>query len=225
MILGLYHPFKWSWRESNPRPNEELMSFLHAYLRWGCRDMASAKLPTITLVPKVSPLARDRPPTISDIICTTCSNRFGTTAFGWCLVPAPCGGIKLIYCTSIKQRERKCFRQLTFRGPRLKSRATALCMLTHHLHPLSKPVSPMWLCECGIAIPSLIYWECEGTTLLLNCQYYWHFFLFFMSHDTRPHDEQIGQDLYFFWNIAYIRFLCALTIAVILLTLHFKRFD
>lgn len=23
----------WSWRESNPRPNEELMSFLHAYLR------------------------------------------------------------------------------------------------------------------------------------------------------------------------------------------------
>ena len=24
----------------------------------------------------------------------------------------PCGGIKLIYCTSIKQRERSCFRQL-----------------------------------------------------------------------------------------------------------------
>ena len=26
----------------------------------------------------------------------------------------PCGGIKLIYCTSIKQRERSCFRQLNF---------------------------------------------------------------------------------------------------------------
>ena len=26
----------------------------------------------------------------------------------------PCGGIKLIYCTSIKQRERNCFRQLNF---------------------------------------------------------------------------------------------------------------
>ena len=22
----------WSWRESNPRPNEEIISFLHAYL-------------------------------------------------------------------------------------------------------------------------------------------------------------------------------------------------
>ena len=44
------------------------MSFLHAYLRCDCREMASTKQPTITLVPKVSPLAWDKPPTISDII-------------------------------------------------------------------------------------------------------------------------------------------------------------
>ena len=25
--------FLWSWRDSNPRPNEEIIRFLHAYLR------------------------------------------------------------------------------------------------------------------------------------------------------------------------------------------------
>ena len=33
----------------------------------------------------------------------------------------PCGGIKLIYCTSIKQRERSCFRQLNCWSLRLRS--------------------------------------------------------------------------------------------------------
>ena len=27
----------WSWRESNPRPNEEAIRFLHAYLRLNFR--------------------------------------------------------------------------------------------------------------------------------------------------------------------------------------------
>ena len=38
--------------------------------------------------------------------------RFGTTSLERCLVLSPCDGIKLIYCASIKQRERNCFRQL-----------------------------------------------------------------------------------------------------------------
>ena len=30
----LTHPlFRWSWRDSNSRPNEELICFLHVYLR------------------------------------------------------------------------------------------------------------------------------------------------------------------------------------------------
>ena len=53
-------------------------------------------------------------------ICTTWSRRFGARALGWCLVPAPCAGIKLIYCTSIKQREQTCFRQLNCRRPIFK---------------------------------------------------------------------------------------------------------
>ena len=47
--------------------------------------------------------------------CTTISTSFGKTAFGWCLVSAPCAEIKPIYCASIRQRERNCFRQLIFR--------------------------------------------------------------------------------------------------------------
>ena len=49
------------------------------------------------------------------VCCTTISTSFGNRAFGWCLVSAPCAEIKPIYCASIRQRERKCFRQLIFR--------------------------------------------------------------------------------------------------------------
>lgn len=35
---------KWSWRDSNPRPNEEIISFLHAYLclSFSCRSRTKA---------------------------------------------------------------------------------------------------------------------------------------------------------------------------------------
>ena len=52
----------------------------------------------------------------SRFACTTLSDCFGTRASGWCLVPAPGAGIKLIYCTSIKQREHKKFRQIIVAG-------------------------------------------------------------------------------------------------------------
>ncbi len=48
--------------------------------------------------------------------------RFGTTSLERCLVPSSDDGIKpVIYCTSIRQRERNCFRQLNFCSLRLKS--------------------------------------------------------------------------------------------------------
>ena len=47
--------------------------------------------------------------------------RFGTTSSERCLVPLPRRGIKpVIYCTSIRQRERSCFRQLIFCSLRLR---------------------------------------------------------------------------------------------------------
>lgn len=46
---------------------------------------------------------------------TALPKSFGTTAFERCLVQSPCDRIKpVIYCTSIRQRERTCFRQINF---------------------------------------------------------------------------------------------------------------
>jgi len=39
----------WSWRESNPRPNKEMISFLHVYLRFDFRVQARPKPPTCAL--------------------------------------------------------------------------------------------------------------------------------------------------------------------------------
>ena len=36
----------WSWRDSNSRPNEDLICFLHVYLRLNCRGGARPKPPT-----------------------------------------------------------------------------------------------------------------------------------------------------------------------------------
>ena len=40
---------KWSWRESNPRPNEEATSFLHVYPRLNFRVITGSGPPRITL--------------------------------------------------------------------------------------------------------------------------------------------------------------------------------
>ncbi len=74
---------------------------------------------------------------------TACPERFGTTASERCLVLLPCSGIKpVIYCTSIRQRERSCFRQINFWPSGLWSTQPSLRMLTYHLNPLSNPVRP-----------------------------------------------------------------------------------
>lgn len=78
--------------------------------------------------------------------CTALPKSFGTTAFERCLVPLPCSGIKpIIYCTSIRQREHTCFRQINFWPNRLWSVQPPLRMLTYHLNPLSNPVNPEML--------------------------------------------------------------------------------
>lgn len=57
----------WRWRDSNSRPNEELICFLHVYLRLHCREQARPKPPTWTLSSKTSSFARGMRQTISDI--------------------------------------------------------------------------------------------------------------------------------------------------------------
>ena len=45
--------FLWSWRESNPRPNKQYASFLHAYFTIGFRLKAESKHPTFSLTSKI----------------------------------------------------------------------------------------------------------------------------------------------------------------------------
>ena len=57
----------WTWRESNPRPNEEIISFLHAYLCLSFRAAAEPKPSTATLSSKDFAYAARPMPTISDM--------------------------------------------------------------------------------------------------------------------------------------------------------------
>ena len=104
----------WSWRESNPRPNRETLSFLHAYSGLNFRALTRPGPPISALSPKVSLYARSNIK-LFPIYRTAESESFGTTASGRCLVPLPCNGIKpRTYYTSVRQRERNCFRQIKF---------------------------------------------------------------------------------------------------------------
>ena len=133
----------WSWRESNPRPNEETIRFLHAYLGFDFRATARPKPPTATLSPESHP---DIGACLnySRFTCAADSRRFGTTSLERRLVPSPGDGIKLvIYCASIKQRERNCFRQLIWWPLIFRSKQPTLRVLTYHFYPLSNPVNPI----------------------------------------------------------------------------------
>ena len=57
---------RWSWRESNPRPNEEAICFLHAYLCIGFRATAGAELPTFAFSSKRLTVGARPPQAIPD---------------------------------------------------------------------------------------------------------------------------------------------------------------
>ena len=116
---SLFIFYKWTRRGLNPRPNKEAICFLHAYLRLDFRAPTRPKPPIGTLSLKTSSCTQGRaklfPIYLHHRIKTLRKNS------SWVMSRSnTCVGIKLIYYTSIKQRERKCFRQLNFRKPRLK---------------------------------------------------------------------------------------------------------
>ena len=134
----------WSWRESNPRPNRETIRFLHAYSRLHFRAMTRPGPPIITLFSKTSSYGRDSRGTISDLPAPLYLPDSEQHPEERCLVPLPSRGIKpVIYCTSIRQRERTVFRQLIVRPNGLWSIQPSLRMLTYHLGLLSNPVNPI----------------------------------------------------------------------------------
>ena len=86
-------------------------AFYMLILAFGFRVATRPRPPIATLSSKISPVQRGIQE-LFPIYLHRLILRFGTTSLERCLVLPPCGGIKLIYCASIKQRERNCFRQL-----------------------------------------------------------------------------------------------------------------
>ena len=94
--------------------------------------------------------------------CATLPGRFGATAPEWHLVSAPGAEIKPeIYCTSIRQRERSCFRQIIFGNHWLK-RAVANSLRAYTTpHPAVKSSQPrcayaFWIAKVVKNIPFLL---------------------------------------------------------------------
>ena len=122
---------EWSWRESNPRPNKEYVCFLHAYLGLHFRPMARPKPPTTGLSATLSPEPRSRLRLSSIFLhrCVRTPRRDGIGAMS--RFSTLCRN-KLIYYTSIKQRERKKFRQLIVRLRDYRAAdARSACLHTH----------------------------------------------------------------------------------------------
>ena len=105
----------WRWRESNPRPNKEPPSFLHAYSAVGFRAVQGSERPQRDLISWVSPCRRSADMTIPKLLSTSFPGRNQESPPARCLVRSPCVRIEPVtYCASIRQRERSCFRQLLF---------------------------------------------------------------------------------------------------------------
>lgn len=64
----IIHKLKWSWRESNPRPNKEQISFLHAYPFIGFRTRHGKRRPKTCLIFKVSSCQRSHDRTIPKLL-------------------------------------------------------------------------------------------------------------------------------------------------------------
>jgi len=116
LLVRFFSVTKWSWRESNPRPNRETIRFLHAYLGLHCRAVTRPKPPITALSSKTSSPSRGSQETISDLPAPLYLPDSEQHPEERCLVLSPCKRIKpVIYCTSIRQRERTLFRQLIVR--------------------------------------------------------------------------------------------------------------
>ena len=90
------------------------MSFLHAYSRLGCRAVTGSRPPIAALAFKISAPAQGRPSPIPDLTAPPCRSVSEKGQSGDVSSSATVAGIKLIYYTSIRQRERSCFRHLNF---------------------------------------------------------------------------------------------------------------
>lgn len=72
LIIKWLSWFLWSWRDSNPRPNKQYASFLHAYFAIGFRRKADSKQPTLRLSSKIFV---PEPKTFGTYFCIFCASK------------------------------------------------------------------------------------------------------------------------------------------------------
>jgi len=110
----------WSWRESNPRPNTEIICFLHAYF---CLVFVTGQLQNNLTCPYflfVSPSGRNNHQTSPGLRASPYRVGSGLDRPGnvssrhMCREILPFGWKCLSYCYSLMLRERNCFRLLLF---------------------------------------------------------------------------------------------------------------
>ena len=141
------------WINGGPGGNRTLVQTRKPYAfymlisAFGFRAQARPEPPTWTLSSKSFARVARKDPNYFRFSCTTWPRRFGTRAPEWCPVLSPCERIKVIYCTSITQRERSLFRQIILWQLGFECQSSTHCMLTYHFCPLSNPVKPM-IFEC-----------------------------------------------------------------------------
>ena len=134
----------WSWRESNPRPNRETIRFLHAYSSLWFSSAGKTWTTNRRLILKIFISPSRHELTIPEIPAPLGQPDSEQHQAERCLVPSPGDGIKpVIYCTSIRQRERNCFRQLIVRSLSLRSKPSRLRVLTYHLSRRQIQSSPI----------------------------------------------------------------------------------
>ena len=116
LVFMIYLPLikKWTWGESNSRPNEETICFLHAYLCLRFSSISKTKSHQPMPYPLIFRKSYGEELKLSPILLCRFIKRFGARAFERHLVSTTLAEIKLIYYTSIKQREHNFRCQIKF---------------------------------------------------------------------------------------------------------------
>lgn len=134
----------WSRRGLNPRPNRETLSFLHAYLRLVFDRTAETRATRRGLILYKLQPKREAASAYLRICCTATRNASERGLSARCLVPAHrWQELSRPTVLQTKQRERKSFRQLNFREPRLKCPPTSALHAYPPLRPAVKSSLPL----------------------------------------------------------------------------------
>ena len=107
-----YNSNQWRWRDLNPRPNVELICFLHAYSLLVFRSVTGKRQPIAPLSSKISETPQGEVNPIPDLPAPPVRLVSGLRQSGDVLSLQLLRRLSQVYYTSTRQQERKNFRHL-----------------------------------------------------------------------------------------------------------------